>query len=242
MSENVKPYRTHLGKKEEVEQMFDNISRKYDFLNRVLSVGIDVLWRRKVVRLLKGLLHRNVLDIATGTADLAIEISKIQPNKIVGLDISEGMLEVARRKVERRGLSHKVSLVRGDSENLPFEADSFDVVTVAFGVRNFENLEKGIAEIYRVLQFHGALVVLEFSQPERFPVKHLYHLYNRYILPTIGRMVSKDRSAYTYLPESIKAFPYGGSFLKILKKIGFKQTKCIPLTGGIASIYVAKKL
>ncbi len=242
MSKMVKPYRTHLGKKRQVEQMFDNISGKYDFLNHFLSGGIDILWRKKVARILKKIQPKNILDIATGTADLAIELSKIQPDKIIGLDISEGMLKVGKRKVQNKGLSHRISLVQGDSENLPFASDNFDAITVAFGVRNFENLEKGLAEIYRVLQSQGTFVILEFSQPERFPIKQLYHFYNKHILPAIGRIVSKDKTAYTYLPESIKAFPYGKALLQTLENKGFKDTKCIPLTGGIASIYIVKKL
>lgn len=221
--------------------MFDNISRHYDFLNHFLSLGIDRIWRRRAISVLKPLKPRAILDVATGTGDFAIQALSLDPEKIIGVDISEGMLAIGRRKIEARRLSDKVALLRGDSENLEFEENKFDAVTVAFGVRNFENLEKGLAEILRVLRPGGMLVVLEFSRPVKFPIKQLYHFYFKTILPRIGRLVSKDRSAYTYLPESVEAFPDGTDFERILQKVGFKDTTCEKLTLGISSIYTGRK-
>lgn len=221
--------------------MFNNISRRYDFLNHFLSLGIDRGWRRKAIRLLEPLHPRQLLDVATGTGDFALEGLRLNPEKITGVDISEGMLEVGRKKILKRGLGDKIELLSGDSENLPFEENKFDAVTVGFGVRNFENLEKGLQEIHRVLKPGGMLVVLEFSKPVRFPFKQLYNIYFKAILPRIGSLVSKDSSAYTYLPESVAAFPDGKKFEDILTRVGFKNTACKSLTFGISSIYTGRK-
>jgi demethylmenaquinone methyltransferase / 2-methoxy-6-polyprenyl-1,4-benzoquinol methylase len=242
MTKPVTPYNdSTISKKEQVATMFNNIAPKYDFLNQVLSLGIHKGWRRKAIRLLASEKPGKILDIATGTGDFAIEAIRLDPVKIVGVDISEGMLRLGKEKVEKLGLSSKIELKTGDSENLNFPDRSFDAVTVGFGVRNFENLDKGIADIYRVLNVNGTLVVLEFSKPRKFPVKQLYKLYSRFITPTIGRLFSKDNSAYSYLPASVNAFPDGKDFLAVLEKAGFRNTKAITLAFGIASIYFAKK-
>jgi demethylmenaquinone methyltransferase/2-methoxy-6-polyprenyl-1,4-benzoquinol methylase len=236
----VKPYSAEGSKKEQVAEMFDNISKRYDFLNHLLSLGIDKGWRRKVVKQVMSKNPQNVLDVATGTADLAIALGKAMNVEVKGLDISAGMLEVGREKVAKRKLKN-VELVLGDGENLPFADNTFDAVTVAFGVRNFENLEQGLGDIYRVIKPGGQLLVLEFSQPEKAPFKQLYNFYFKNILPGIGKLISKDSRAYTYLPESVQAFPYGDAFLKKLQDAGFKNNSANPVTFGIASIYISKK-
>lgn len=242
MNQIVTPYKNQTtSKKEQVATMFNNIAPKYDFLNQLLSMGIHKGWRRKAVNLLKEVKPKNILDIATGTGDFAIEAMKLNPDKVVGVDISEGMLKIGVEKINKLGLQNKIELKFGDSENLPFADNSFDAITVGFGVRNFENLEKGINDIYRVLNKNGMIAILEFSKPQAFPIKQIYHFYFRYITPAIGKLFSKDSSAYTYLPESVKAFPAGEDFLNVLKKAGFKETKAIPVTFGVASIYIAKK-
>ena len=242
MADNVTPYKDSvLGKKEQVTQMFDTISKNYDGLNRVISFGADVQWRKKVVAILKKKRPGTILDIATGTGDLAIHLIKTGADKIVGLDISPGMLEVGKKKIEDKNLGQKIEMMIGDSENLPFDNNSFDAVTVAFGVRNFENLEKGLSEIFRVLKPQGTLVVLETSVPTTTPFKQGYRFYTKYILPKIGRIFSGDRSAYSYLSESAAAFPYGERFNNILEKIGFIAVGNKPQTFGAASIYVATK-
>lgn len=242
MNNIVTPYKNQTtSKKEQVATMFNNIAPKYDFLNQLLSMGIHKGWRRKAVGLLKENNPKNILDIATGTGDFAIEAMKLNPDKVVGVDISEGMLKIGVEKINKLGLQNKIELKLGDSENLPFAENSFDAITVGFGVRNFENLEKGINDIYRVLNTNGKIAILEFSKPRKFPIKQVYHFYFRYITPAIGKIFSKDSSAYTYLPESVKAFPDGEDFLNILKKSGFKETKAIPVTFGVASIYTARK-
>lgn len=228
-------------KKEQVADMFDNISRKYDLLNHTLSLGIDILWRRKAIRLLKPFAPQTVLDIATGTGDFAVEAVKLKPKKIIGVDISEGMLEVGREKIAQKGLDDLIELNYGDAENLAFEDNKFDVLTVAFGVRNFENLKKGLSEMFRVTSEGGHVMIIEFSKPGKFPVKQLFNFYFNTILPKIGKLVSKDNAAYKYLPESVAAFPDGSAFLKILNEVGYKEAKCIPLTFGISSIYWARK-
>ena len=230
------------SKKTQVAEMFDNISPKYDFLNHLLSAGIDKRWRKKAVRMLKPKNPKLILDIATGTGDFAVEALKLNPDKIIGMDISAGMLEVGKKKMKQKKVDHIVDMQLGDSENLPFEENKFDAVIVSFGVRNFENLEKGLSEILRVLRPGGSLTVIEFSQPQSFPFKQLYNFYFRNILPLVGKIVSKDASAYTYLPESVSAFPFGKNFTDILDKLGYKQTKCTPLTFGISSIYTAEKV
>ena len=221
----VVPYKTeNSGKKEQMAKMFNNISHRYDFLNHFLSLGIDKLWRKSAIRLLKPLHPQNILDVATGTGDFAIQALTLNPEKITGIDISEGMLNMGRKKIEKLKLSHKIELLKGDSENLQFGENTFDAVTVGFGVRNFEDLEKGLGEIHRVLKPESLLVVLEFSRPRTFPMRHLYNFYFKNILPGLGRLISNDKSAYTYLPESVEAFPDGTDFEDILKKVGFKET------------------
>lgn len=240
----VLPYKEKdLGKKEQVALMFDNVSRRYDLLNRVLSLGIDISWRKKAIRLLKkeNPKPQIILDIATGTGDFAIEAMKLNPKKIVGVDISEGMLNMGKKKIRKLNLEQTIQLQLGDSENLAFDDNYFDTAIVSFGVRNFENLQKGLKEIKRVLKNNGTLVVLEFSQPTAFPFKQFYNFYSNNLIPKIGKMVSKDSSAYTYLPDSVKVFPYGEDFLNELRKAGLKPKKCVPVTLGISSIYIAKK-
>ncbi|MDH5607950.1 MAG: bifunctional demethylmenaquinone methyltransferase/2-methoxy-6-polyprenyl-1,4-benzoquinol methylase UbiE [Cyclobacteriaceae bacterium] len=229
------------GKKEQVAEMFNNISGKYDFLNHFLSLGIDIWWRKKAIRQLRDLKPAQILDIATGTGDLAIAALSLHPEKVTGVDISEGMLKVGREKLKRKSLDTKIELLAGDSENLPFADNKFDAVIVAFGVRNFENLEKGLSDMYRVVRPGGRVVILEFSRPRTFPFKQLYQFYFKWILPKIGKIVSKDQAAYTYLPDSVQAFPDGEDFLRILTKIGFQQTQCKPQTFGISSIYIGIK-
>ena len=242
MAEKVKPYQHEEGsKKEQVARMFDNISGRYDFLNHVLSLNIDKLWRKRVVKMAKAMNPNSILDVATGTGDLAIALSKIDADQIIGLDLSQGMLDVGQKKLIHKKLTDRIELKQGDSEDLPFEDNQFDVVTVAFGVRNFENLEKGLEEIRRVLRPGGKLIVLEFSQPDSFPFKQLYRFYFKNILPNIGKMISKDSSAYTYLPDSVDAFPYGAAFTRILSQCGYQDAEAQKLSFGIANIYQALK-
>ncbi len=238
----VVPYKDKdASKREQIAEMFDNVSAKYDFLNHFLSAGIDFYWRKRAIKLLQPEKPQTILDIATGTGDFAIEALKLNPTKIIGVDISEGMLAVGREKIKKMGKESIIELRSGDSTNLMLETNSFDAVIASFGVRNFENLLAGLTEMCRVTKSGGTCVVLEFSKPKTFPFKQLYNFYFRYILPIIGRMVSKDASAYTYLPESVQAFPDGDDFLKVYEQAGFKHTKCIPLTFGICSIYIGKK-
>lgn len=242
MSKNVTPYKnSDLGKKEQVAQMFDNISGNYDGLNRVISFGIDVSWRKKVLKMVAAKNPSTILDIATGTGDLAILMSQTGAEKITGLDISDGMLEVGRKKIKEKNLQNKIEMVLGDSENIPYPDNSFDAITVAFGVRNFETLEKGLAEILRVLKPNGIFVILETSVPTKFPFKQGYHFYSKNILPLIGRIFSKDQSAYQYLSESASVFPYGEALNNILRKIGFIDVEALPQTMGVATIYKASK-
>jgi demethylmenaquinone methyltransferase/2-methoxy-6-polyprenyl-1,4-benzoquinol methylase len=239
---SVVPYKDrNEGKKEQVAKMFNNISKNYDLLNHVLSLGIDVLWRKKAIQMLQEYQPKLILDIATGTGDFAIEALALNPEKVIGVDISEGMLEEGRKKMKKKKLDHLIELQLGDSEKLLFPENNFDAVIVSFGVRNFENLEKGLTDMYRVLKPGGKTVIVEFSKPEKFPMKQGYHFYFKYILPQIGKLVSKDNDAYTYLPESVQAFPYGNEFLGILERVGFKNTTCKSLTFGISSIYMAEK-
>lgn len=238
----VLPYKEkNTAKKEQVAEMFNNISRKYDFLNHFLSLGIDIIWRKKAIKLLKKDNPALILDIATGTGDFAIEALALKPEKVIGVDISEGMLEMGRKKLKKKGLDNKIELKLGDSEGLQFDDNKFDAIIVSFGVRNFENLEKGLADMFRVLKPGGKVVILEFSRPKSFPFKQIYNFYFKAILPKIGRLVSKDNAAYTYLPESVKAFPDGQNFLNVLESVGYKSTKCKPLTFGISSIYTGVK-
>jgi len=217
--------------------MFDNIAHRYDFLNHFLTVGIDHLWRRKAISLLKSTAPKRILDVATGTADLAIASMKLNPEKVIGIDISGEMLSLGDKKIEKRNLQDVISLQKGDSEALTFEDNSFDAVTVAFGVRNFQNLQKGIAEIARVTRPGGKVVVLEFSKPTKFPIKQVFNFYFKYILPGIGKLISKDSRAYTYLPESVALFPEGNAFLDVLKQNGFSELAMYPQTFGICTIY-----
>ncbi|GAA3578737.1 bifunctional demethylmenaquinone methyltransferase/2-methoxy-6-polyprenyl-1,4-benzoquinol methylase UbiE [Snuella lapsa] len=238
----VKPYKdSTLGKKEQVTKMFDTISSDYDGLNRVISFGIDIKWRKKVVNIVKEKQPDSILDIATGTGDLAINLTATNASKIIGLDISSGMLEIGKEKIKRKSLENKIELVLGDSENMPFEDNTFDAITVAFGIRNFETLENGLKEILRVLKPNGQFVILETSVPTKFPYKQGYNIYTKYILPVIGKLFSKDKSAYKYLSESASVFPYGEALNNILRKIGFISVEDFPQTMGVATIYVASK-
>ncbi len=242
MPNQVTPYKdSNLGKKEQVAQMFDTISGGYDKLNRVISFGIDVKWRKKVLKLVAAKHPKTILDIATGTGDMAILLSDTAAEKIIGLDISDGMLEVGRKKIDTKNLSSKIEMVLGDSEQLRFEDNTFDAITVCFGIRNFETLEKGLAEILRVLKPNGIFVILETSVPEKAPFKQGYHFYTKNILPLIGKLFSKDNVAYGYLSESASVFPYGEKLNNILRKIGFIDVVSMPQTFGVATIYSASK-
>jgi len=242
MPNQVTPYKdSNLGKKEQVAQMFDTISGGYDKLNRVISFGIDVKWRKKVLKLVAAKNPKTILDIATGTGDMAILLSDTSAEKIIGLDISEGMLDVGRKKIAAKNLSSKIEMVLGDSEQLPFENNTFDAITVGFGIRNFETLEKGLAEILRVLKPGGIFVILETSVPEKTPFKQGYRFYTKNILPLIGKLFSKDNVAYGYLSESASVFPYGEKLNNILRKIGFIDVVSMPQTFGVATIYSASK-
>jgi demethylmenaquinone methyltransferase/2-methoxy-6-polyprenyl-1,4-benzoquinol methylase len=242
MSKTIKPYKdSDLGKKEQVATMFNNISKNYDGLNRVISFGIDVSWRKKVVKIVSKNNPQQILDIATGTGDLALMMSQLNPAKIVGLDISEGMLEVGKQKISKANLSDKIEMVVGDSENMPFDDNTFDAITVSFGVRNFANLDKGLTEIRRVLKPNGTFVILETSNPTKFPFKQGYKFYTSFILPIIGKIFSRDKVAYSYLSESANYFPFGDTFDNILKKNGFINTEYKPVTFGVATIYSATK-
>ncbi len=240
--EKIVPYKElETGKKEQVAQMFDNISGKYDFLNHFFSLGIDIIWRKKAIGLLQKYKPKTILDVASGTADFAIEALALKPTKIVGVDISEGMLNIGKDKIKSIKKEEIITLQVADSENLPFANNTFDAVIVSFGVRNFDNLLAGLTDMCRVTQAGGVCLVLEFSKPKSFPMKQIFNFYFKNIMPTIGKIISKDSAAYTYLPESVKVFPDGEDFLTIFKKAGFKNTKCIPLTFGISSIYIGEK-
>lgn len=242
MKKTVKPYKeSSLSKKEQVATMFDNIAGNYDFLNHFLSLGIDIFWRKRLVRKLQKQKPQNILDVATGTADLAIAMMKIKPFNVVGIDISNGMLEVGRKKIKQQDLEKTIQLQQADSEDLPFKDATFDAVTVSFGARNFENLQKGLSEMARVLKPGGKIYILEFSKPTLFPFKQLYDFYFKFVLPLIGKLLSKDNAAYSYLPESVKAFPHGKELNSIIENCGYTNAKNYPLTMGIASIYTAQK-
>lgn len=242
MAENIKPYKdSDLSKKEQVAQMFDTISGNYDGLNRVISFGIDVKWRKKVLKLVSDKKPKTVLDIATGTGDLAILMTNTTAEEIIGLDISAGMLEVGKQKIAEKKLDAKIQMVLGDSENIPYPDHYFDAVTVAFGVRNFETLEKGLSEIHRVLKPNGIFVILETSVPTKFPFKQGYAIHSKYILPLVGKLFSKDQTAYKYLSESANNFPFGEALNNIIRKIGFIDVKHLPQTFGVATIYHASK-
>lgn len=239
----VTPYQeAEVSKKGQVTKMFDKIAPYYDHLNRILSLGIDIIWRKKAIRLLQKSQPKFILDIATGTADLAIEAAKvIKPNKIIGMDISANMLEIGNKKIAKLDLDDVIQLDLGDSENLAYESNQFDAVMAAFGVRNFENLEKGLSEMLRVLKPGGSLVVLEFSKPRYFPLKQLFNIYFKFILPVIGKIRSKDEKAYKYLYESVQVFPDYDQFTEILDKLGYKNSSYKVLSAGICCIYSAKK-
>jgi len=242
MSKNITPYKdSTLGKKEQVAQMFDNISENYDGLNRIISMGIDVKWRNKVVALVAEKSPETILDIATGTGDLVILMAKTTAKTIIGIDISAGMLEVGKRKIEKEHLTDRIEMVLGDSEKMLYPDNYFDAITVSFGIRNFETLEKGLAEIYRVLKPGGIFVILETSIPTKFPFKQGYTFYSRFILPIIGKLFSKDNNAYGYLSESAANFPFGEKLNNILRKISFIECKAMPQTFGVATIYTATK-
>jgi demethylmenaquinone methyltransferase/2-methoxy-6-polyprenyl-1,4-benzoquinol methylase len=239
---NVKPYNPEEGKKAQVERMFDRIAPRYDLLNRLLSLRMDVAWRRDAIRQLAAKKPKTVLDAATGTADVAIMAAKALPEAhITGIDISNQMLALGRDKIRQLGLEDRIHLQTGDGEALPYPDHHFDAVTVAFGVRNFEHLERGLAELHRVLRPGGQIIVLEFSRPTLFPFKQLYNAYFKYVLPAIGRLTSKDPRAYQYLFESVQAFPDGERFTSILSQTGFKDTACNTLTLGVCSLYTAVK-
>ncbi len=238
----VKPYKdAQSSKREQVEQMFDSIAPKYDFLNRFLSMGIDQIWRKKAINSLKEVNPKQILDVATGTADLAIAALKLNPDHVTGIDISNQMLQVGRDKISTKHLSGKITLQQADSANLPFEDNKFDAITVAFGVRNFEFLQQGINQMYRVTRKGGKLAVLEFSKPKSLPFKQLYNFYFKYILPGWGGLISKSKTAYTYLPESVEHFPEGEQFAAYLKNAGYTNVKIKPLTFGICTLYTAIK-
>ncbi len=235
---NFPPIGESAEKKEQVESMFDAIAPRYDMLNRILSLGIDQGWRRKAIKMIEPFQPKRILDIATGTADLALLSMRLKPSHVTGIDLSEEMLEIGRKKVSEAGYSGQLDLLKGDAENLPFENKSFDAALAAFGVRNFGNLRAGLAEVWRVLEPGAPFVVLEFSHPKAFPVKQGYELYSRHLLPRIGRLVSKNDGAYKYLPESVAAFPDGEDFMSVMREVGFIETQWKPLTFGVASLYM----
>lgn len=234
----VMPYNeSNTSKKEEVATMFNNISKRYDFLNHFLSLGIDKFWRKKAIRQLKEVNPKSILDIATGTGDFAIAALKLDPEEVVGVDISQGMLDVGIEKMKRKGFDDVITMKLGDSEKLPFEDSRFDALTVGFGVRNYENLEKGLGDMLRVLRPGGKAVILEFSKPKKFPIKQLFGFYSKRVIPFFGRLISKDKRAYTYLPESVEVFPEGQDFLDIMSKVGYTNVQRKTVSGGIATIY-----
>ncbi len=237
----VKPYNSDRSKKEEVAEMFNNISGRYDFLNHFLSLGIDHLWRARAVKELREINPKRILDIATGTGDFAIANLKLKPEEVVGIDISSGMLEVGKEKMKKKKVDHIVTMQLGDSEDLPFDDNYFDGLTVGFGVRNFENLEKGLTEMLRVIRPGGKAIILEFSKPKMFPIKQAFGFYSKYFIPFFGKRISKDEKAYAYLPESVAAFPEGKDFEDVLEKLKYKNIKSIPVSGGIATIYIGTK-
>ena len=242
MSETIKPYQnSDQSKKEQVAQMFDTISGEYDGLNKIISLGTDASWKKKILQMVKLQKPTSILDIATGTGDLAILFAETSAKEIIGLDISQGMLDIGKKKIEAKKLNTKIQMVLGDGENIPYSDNYFDVITVAYGVRNFENLEKGLSEILRVLKPNGTFIILETSVPTQFPFKQGYYVYTNFIMPTIGKLFSKDQKAYTYLSNSAQNFPFGEALNNILRKIGFIDVKDVPQTMGVATIYKATK-
>ena len=241
-AEEVKPYyKESTSKKEEVAEMFNNISGKYDFLNHFLSMGIDKIWRRKAINELKEVQPKRILDIATGTGDFALAALRLNPEQVDGVDISQGMLDVGIEKMKKKGVDSIIKMQLGDSESLPFEDATFDALTVGFGVRNYENLKNGLSDMLRVLRPGGKAVILEFSKPKRFPIKQLFGFYSKNLIPFFGKLISKDKRAYAYLPESVEAFPEGQAFLDILSEVGYKNVKARTVSGGIATIYTGIK-
>jgi demethylmenaquinone methyltransferase/2-methoxy-6-polyprenyl-1,4-benzoquinol methylase len=242
LSKTVTPYgKQDASKKEQVEEMFDSIAPRYDLLNHLLTMGIDIQWRKKAIRLLKPYQPKVVADIATGTGDFAIAALALNPERVVGIDISNEMLRVGRAKMQKKGLADRIEMLQGDSENLKLEDNSIDAITVGFGVRNFENLRQGLSEMLRVLRPGGAVAILEPSFPTQFPLKQLFQFYFRYITPLIGKAVSGDDAAYTYLPESVRAFPNGSDFTQICEEVGYKNATYKPLTFGACSLYLLEK-
>lgn len=239
--DNVTPYNSSNPKKEQVAQMFDNISGRYDFLNSLLSFGIHKGWRKKCVKLLRANNPKNILDVATGTADFAIECAKLNPNNIIGIDISEGMMKFGRDKIEKLDLTKLITLENGNAETVIYPDNSFDAIVIGFGVRNFQDLKKGLSNLYRILKPGGQIVILEFSYPTNSLVKAGYSFYFSYITPLVGKIFSKDERAYSYLMESVKAFPNNGNFVTILNETGFKETGFNGLSMGVAAIYYGKK-
>ena len=242
MSKNITPYQdSELGKKEQVAQMFDTISENYDGLNKIISFGTDAKWKRKILKMVAAKKPSTILDIATGTGDLAILFATTSATEIIGLDISQGMLDIGKQKIEAQKLDSKIQMVLGDGENIPYPDNYFDVITVAYGVRNFEHLEKGLSEILRTLKPGGQFIILETSVPTKFPFKQGYFLYTNFVMPTIGKLFSKDKKAYAYLSNSAQNFPFGEVLNNILRKIGFIEVVHLPQTMGVATIYTAAK-
>jgi demethylmenaquinone methyltransferase/2-methoxy-6-polyprenyl-1,4-benzoquinol methylase len=239
--DKITPYNSQSAKKDQVEEMFDNIAPRYDFLNHLLSMGIDITWRKKAIRIIGKKNPKSILDVATGTGDFALEARTLHPDRIEGLDISEEMLNVGRKKISAKKLDSLIEMVKADSEALPFKDKTFDAITVGFGVRNFAHLEVGLSEMLRVLNPGGQIVIIEISQPTSFPIKQLYNIYFKHVLPTVGKMVSKDARAYTYLPESVTHFAQGQEFADILTKVGYTEVSFTPLTFGAATMYVGTK-
>jgi demethylmenaquinone methyltransferase/2-methoxy-6-polyprenyl-1,4-benzoquinol methylase len=237
----ITPYNKNASKKDQVTEMFDAIAPTYDFLNHFMSAGIDFWWRKKAIATIHTSKPKTILDVATGTGDLAIAATKVKPEKIIGIDVAKDMVAIGNEKVAKKNLSDIISLQVGDAEHLPMKNNTFDVVMVGFGVRNFGDLEKGLSELRRVLKPSGSVMILEFSKPKVFPVKQLFGLYSRFVIPTIGKIVSKDKSAYSYLPSSVAAFPEGQQFLAILNKVGYKNPSAKRLTFGVVTIYSARK-
>ncbi len=240
--EKITPYKdSRQDKKHQVAKMFNNIAWRYDFLNHFLSLGVDRYWRKKAISFLKKQSPKLILDIATGTGDFALEAMKLSPEKIFGIDISTDMLEIGKKKIRQKNLQEKIELLEGDSEQLIFLDNKFDAVTVAFGVRNFHHLEKGLSEMHRVLKTGGTCLILEFSQPSNSIMRRLYNFYSFRITPKIGNLISRDKNAYSYLYESVKAFPYGREFSEILLKAGFSSVNFKTLTFGVVTVYIAEK-
>ncbi len=236
----IKPYKNSKSKKIQITEMFNNIAESYDFLNHSLSLGMDNIWRKKAIKMLKSK-PKKILDIATGTADFAISAAKYTQAQITGIDISEGMLKVGSKKILQKKLEKRISLKKADCEKLPFKDNSFDAITVGFGVRNFENIKKGLSEMHRVLNNRGTVVISEPSIPKNYILNKLYNIYFNYILPTIGSFISRDKNAYKYLPESVANFPSEEKFITKLETAGFKKCECFALTLGIVSLYIAIK-